>query len=49
MTTRNITLEKITRAAVEQGDGGKTNTRLYECYTSLVNHLCGFVHAVKLT
>jgi hydroxyquinol 1,2-dioxygenase len=46
---RNITLENITQAVIEHGDGGKTNPRLYECYTSLVKHLHAFVREVKLT
>lgn len=46
---RNITLENITRAVIEHGDGGKIKPRLYECYASLVKHLHAFAREVKLT
>ncbi len=44
-----ITLETITQAVIQHGDGGKTHPRLYEIYTSLVTHLHAFVREVKLT
>lgn len=46
---RNITLENITQAVLEHGDGGKISPRLYECYSSLVRHLHAFAREVKLT
>lgn len=46
---RNITLENITRAVIEHGDGGKSNPRLHEIYASLVRHLHAFVKETKLT
>ncbi|MGI2902728.1 dioxygenase [Tolypothrix sp. VBCCA 56010] len=46
---RNITLENITQAVIQQGDKGKTDARLYEIYTSLVRHLHAFVQEVNLT
>lgn len=46
---RNITLETITQAAIHHGDGGKTHPRLYQIYTSLIQHLHDFVREVNLT
>ncbi|MGH8000981.1 MAG: dioxygenase, partial [Brasilonema sp.] len=46
---RNITLDNITQAVVQHGDGGKTHPRLYEIYTSLIRHLHAFVQEVNLT
>ncbi|NJP12503.1 MAG: hydroxyquinol 1,2-dioxygenase [Leptolyngbyaceae cyanobacterium RU_5_1] len=44
-----ITIDTITQAVIDHGDGGKTHPRLYEIYTSLVSHLHAFVREVKLT
>ncbi|MBW4617301.1 MAG: hydroxyquinol 1,2-dioxygenase [Desmonostoc vinosum HA7617-LM4] len=44
-----ITLDTITQAVINHGDGGKTHPRLYEIYTSLVKHLHAFVREVNLT
>lgn len=44
-----ITIDTITQAVINHGDGGKTHLRLYEIYTSLVNHLHAFVREVNLT
>lgn len=44
-----ITLENITDAVINHGDGGKSNPRLYEIYTSLVKHLHAFQKEVRLT
>lgn len=38
-----ITIDNITQAVIDHGDGGKTHPRLYEIYTSLVKHLHAFV------
>jgi hydroxyquinol 1,2-dioxygenase len=46
---QTITLETITSAVVNHGDGGKNHPRLYEIYTSLVQHLHEFVREVNLT
>jgi catechol 1,2-dioxygenase/hydroxyquinol 1,2-dioxygenase len=46
---KTITIDTITQAVIEHGDGGKTHPRLYEIYTSLVNHLHAFVREVNLT
>jgi catechol 1,2-dioxygenase/hydroxyquinol 1,2-dioxygenase len=46
---QNITLENLTQAVIDHGDGGKTNARLYEIYTSLIKHLHAFVREVNLT
>ncbi|NJO42032.1 MAG: hydroxyquinol 1,2-dioxygenase [Cyanobacteria bacterium CRU_2_1] len=46
---RNITLETITQAVINHGDGGKTHPRLHEIYTSLIQHLHDFVREVNLT
>jgi catechol 1,2-dioxygenase/hydroxyquinol 1,2-dioxygenase len=44
-----ITIDNITQAVIDHGDGGKTHPRLYEIYTSLVKHLHAFVREVNLT
>lgn len=44
-----ITIDTITQAVIDHGDGGKTHPRLYEIYTSLVKHLHAFVREVNLT
>jgi hydroxyquinol 1,2-dioxygenase len=46
---KNISLDNITQAVINHGDGGKTNPRLYEIYTSLVTHLHAFTKEVNLT
>lgn len=46
---KTITLDNITQAVINHGDGGKSNPRLYEIYTSLVQHLHNFVREVNLT
>ncbi|MBW4491020.1 MAG: hypothetical protein KME12_24930 [Trichocoleus desertorum ATA4-8-CV12] len=46
---QNITLDTITQAVVDHGDRGKSHPRLYEIYTSLIQHLHNFVREVKLT
>lgn len=46
---QTITIETITQAVIDHGDGGKTHPRLYEIYTSLVKHLHAFVREVNLT
>lgn len=46
---KTITIDTITQAVINHGDGGKTHPRLYEIYTSLVNHLHAFVREVNLT
>lgn len=46
---KTITIDNITQAVIEHGDGGKIHPRLYEIYTSLVNHLHAFVREVNLT
>jgi catechol 1,2-dioxygenase/hydroxyquinol 1,2-dioxygenase len=46
---QNITLDTITQAVIDHGDRGKSHPRLYEIYTSLVQHLHEFVREVKLT
>ncbi|MBW4684081.1 MAG: hydroxyquinol 1,2-dioxygenase [Komarekiella atlantica HA4396-MV6] len=45
----NITLDNITQAVINHGDGGQSHPRLYEIYTSLVTHLHTFVREVNLT
>ncbi|WP_026732231.1 dioxygenase family protein [Fischerella sp. PCC 9605] len=45
----NITLDNITQAVIDHGDGGKAHPRLYEIYKSLVTHLHAFVREVNLT
>lgn len=44
-----ITIDNITQAVIDHGDGGATHPRLYEIYTSLVKHLHAFVREVNLT
>lgn len=44
-----ITLENITDAVINHGDGGKTNPRLHEIYASLIKHLHAFAKEVNLT
>jgi hydroxyquinol 1,2-dioxygenase len=46
---QTITIDNITQAAIDRGDGGKTHPRLYEIYTILVKHLHSFVREVNLT
>lgn len=46
---KTITINNITQAVIDHGDGGKTHPRLYEIYTSLVKHLHAFVREVNLT
>ncbi|MDT8397701.1 MAG: dioxygenase [Pseudomonadales bacterium] len=43
-----ITLENITEAVINHGDGGKTNPRLHQIYASLVKHLHAFQKEVNL-
>ncbi|KAM3106984.1 dioxygenase family protein [Phormidesmis sp. 146-33] len=45
----NITLDTITQAVIEHGDRGQSHPRLYEIYTSLVQHLHDFAREVNLT
>lgn len=45
----SITIENITDAVINHGDGGKSNPRLHEIYASLVRHLHDFQREVKLT
>ena len=45
----NITLDTITQAVINHGDRGKSHPRLYEVYTSLIQHLHDFVREVNLT
>nr|WP_322711287.1 dioxygenase [Nostoc sp. ChiSLP03a]MDZ8212491.1 dioxygenase [Nostoc sp. ChiSLP03a] len=44
-----MTIDTITQAVIDHGDGGTTHPRLYEIYTSLVKHLHAFVREVNLT
>ncbi len=44
-----INLDNITDAVINHGDGGRTNPRLHEIYSSLVRHLHEFQKEVKLT
>ncbi|NJR49815.1 MAG: hydroxyquinol 1,2-dioxygenase [Leptolyngbyaceae cyanobacterium CSU_1_3] len=44
-----ITLNNITQAVIDHGDGGKMHPRLYEIYTSLIQHLHAFVKETNLT
>ena len=44
-----ITLDNITDADINHGDGGKTNPRLHEIYASLIRHLHAFQKEVNLT
>jgi catechol 1,2-dioxygenase/hydroxyquinol 1,2-dioxygenase len=46
---QNITLDTITQAVLNHGDRGKSHPRLYEIYTSLIQHLHDFVREVNLT
>lgn len=46
---KTITIDTITQAVIDHGDGGKTHPRLYAIYTSLVKHLHAFVREVNLT
>jgi catechol 1,2-dioxygenase/hydroxyquinol 1,2-dioxygenase len=46
---QNITLHTITQAVVNHGDRGESHPRLYEIYTSLIQHLHDFVREVNLT
>lgn len=46
---QTITIDTITQAVIDHGDGGKTHPRLHEIYTSLVKHLHAFVREVNLT
>jgi hydroxyquinol 1,2-dioxygenase len=44
-----ISINNITEAVINHGDGGKTHPRLYQIYTSLIRHLHDFIREVKLT
>lgn len=44
-----ITLDNITQAVIDHGDGGKAHPRLYEIYRSLITHLHAFAKEVNLT
>jgi protocatechuate 3,4-dioxygenase beta subunit len=46
---RHITLDTITQAVINHGDRGTSHPRLYEIYTSLIQHLHSFVREVNLT
>ncbi|NJM72339.1 MAG: hydroxyquinol 1,2-dioxygenase [Scytonema sp. RU_4_4] len=46
---KKTTLDNITQAVINSGDGGKTHPRLYQIYTSLVRYLHEFVQEVNLT
>jgi catechol 1,2-dioxygenase/hydroxyquinol 1,2-dioxygenase len=46
---QNITLDTITETVINHGDRGKSHPRLYEIYTSLVQHLHNFVREMNLT
>ncbi|NJL09681.1 MAG: hypothetical protein HC908_04175 [Calothrix sp. SM1_7_51] len=46
---KNISINSITEAVINHGDGGKTHPRLYEIYKSLIKHLHDFVREVNLT
>jgi hydroxyquinol 1,2-dioxygenase len=46
---KTITINTITEAVINHGDRGKTEPRLYEIYTSLIQHLHAFVREVNLT
>lgn len=46
---RNVSIENITQAVIDHGDGGRMHPRLYEIYSSLVRHLHAFVREVNLT
>lgn len=46
---KTITLDTITQAVIDHGDGGASHPRLHEIYASLVSHLHAFVREVNLT
>jgi catechol 1,2-dioxygenase/hydroxyquinol 1,2-dioxygenase len=46
---QKITIDTITQAVVNHGDRSKSNPRLYEIYTSLIQHLHDFAREVNLT
>lgn len=46
---KNISINNITEAVINHGDGGKTHPRLYQIYKSLIKHLHDFVREVNLT
>ncbi len=46
---KNITIDTITESVINHGDSGQTHPRLYEIYSSLIQHLHGFVREVNLT
>jgi hydroxyquinol 1,2-dioxygenase len=35
---QTMTIDNITQAVIDHGNGGKTHLRLYEIYTNLVKH-----------
>jgi hydroxyquinol 1,2-dioxygenase len=45
----NPTIDSITEAAINHGDGGKRNPRLHEIYASYIQHMHDFIRDVKLT
>ncbi len=45
----HISINNITEAVINHGDGGKTHPRLYQIYKSLIKHLHDFVREVNLT
>jgi hydroxyquinol 1,2-dioxygenase len=46
---KNITIDTITESVINHGDSGQTHPRLYEIYSSLIQHLHAFVREVNLT
>jgi hydroxyquinol 1,2-dioxygenase len=46
---KSISIDNITEAVINHGDGGKTHPRVYEIYTSLIKHLHDFVKEVNLS
>jgi hydroxyquinol 1,2-dioxygenase len=46
---KNITIDNITEAVINHGDGGKTHPRLYQIYASLIKYLHNFAREVNLT
>lgn len=46
---KNISINSITEAVINHGDGGKTHPRLYQIYKSLIKHFHDFVREVNLT
>jgi hydroxyquinol 1,2-dioxygenase len=46
---KSISINNITEAVINHGDGGKIHPRVYEIYTSLVRHLHDFVKEVNLS